>query len=89
MFSFWQLVAVLFILLAYRYGEKWLEHRERLYVPRDPTPEPLPLDLVNMAMLYGESWAQEQTMDAMREDFHRLGTWDAVRTKYSKMAPTG
>ena len=47
----------------------------------------VPEDLVGMAMLEREKWAQEELLRAMRERYEDLRDWNLVRSAFG-VAPT-
>lgn len=42
----------------------------------------VPADLIAVAMLESEAWAQEETLKAMRERYETLGDWNRVRAAF-------
>jgi hypothetical protein len=55
--------------------------------PAIPPLVEVPEDLVGMAMLERESWAQEELLRAMRERYEDLKDWNLVRSAFG-LAPT-
>jgi hypothetical protein len=49
--------------------------------PADELAE-VPADLVAVAMLESEAWAQEETLKAMRERYDTLHDWNRVRAAF-------
>ena len=55
--------------------------------PPLPVPTPLkmvvvPEDLVAIAMTHSETWAQEDTLKAIRERYEQLQDWNRVRSAF-------
>lgn len=55
--------------------------------PAIPPALEVPEDLVGMAMLERETWAQEELLRAMRERYEDLRDWNLVRSAFG-VAPT-
>ena len=49
--------------------------------PADELAE-VPADLIAVAMLESEAWAQEETLKAMRERYETLRDWNRVRAAF-------
>jgi len=49
--------------------------------------EKLPADLVGLALMESEEWAQEEMLAAMREAHDKLGDWNAVRARFGVSKP--
>jgi hypothetical protein len=47
-----------------------------------PAPVEIPEDLVAVAMLERESWAQEEVLRAIRERYEELKDWNRVRAGF-------
>lgn len=66
------------VLSVYRLAAAW----ER-FVPTPPTasadPVEIPEDLIALAMAHRESWAQEDLLRVIREQYDELKDWNRVR----------
>lgn len=71
----WPLVAVYAIWRFAQVAEQWAPPPP----PPDPMLEPVPDDLVALALTHSESWAQEDTLKSMREKYAELKDWQKVR----------
>jgi len=63
------------------------EHAIARQNPSLPVPTPLeavvvPEDLVAIAMIHSEVWAQEDTLKAIRERYEQLQDWNRVRSAF-------
>ena len=63
------------------------EHAIARQNPPLPVPTPLeavvvPEDLVAIAMIHSEVWAQEDTLKAIRERYEQLQDWNRVRSAF-------
>jgi hypothetical protein len=59
-------------------AERVIERRH----PKPNEPVAVPGDLVSLAMLESEEWAQNQLLDGMRAHYDKTQDWNAVRQHY-------
>ena len=69
------------------YGITRLGEVVALFAPKPENPiadlsSDVPEDLVALAMTEQESWAQEETLRAMRERYETLRDWNLVRSAF-------
>jgi len=74
----WPLVAVYAIWRFAQVAERWAPTVAPA-VDDDPMIIAVPDDLVALALTHSESWAQEDTLKAMREKYAELKDWQKVR----------
>lgn len=80
---YWPLVALVFVLLAHQTVNRFLDLLAEWRAPKkDPRNEPMPIDLVAHAKSFADAWAQDQVLEAMREDYAQSESWDLVRAKH-------
>lgn len=74
----WAAVVVYLVHDAKQFAAAWREAQAM-----DPlAPVEVPDDLVALANQERETWAQEETLRAMRERYEALGDWNLVRSAF-------
>lgn len=63
-------------------GQQMLEQQGRLLPAATKEPVHLPPDLVGLALMDSEEWAQKEMLDGMRALYDECGDWDMVRVRY-------
>jgi hypothetical protein len=58
-------------------ADKWSEQKPKAAAPQDLIK--VPEDLIALALNERETWAQEETLRAIRERYEDLQDWNAVR----------
>lgn len=76
------IVCAFLLYLSERYRPLLVRVLERKLAPPLEAVE-IPQDLLGMAMLYPDEWAQGDALKAMRETYGMTGSWDAVRQKFA------
>lgn len=74
----WATVAVFMIHELRTMLREWRDYVS----PKTEGPIEVPDDLVALANEERESWAQEETIRAMRERYEALGDWNLVRSAF-------
>lgn len=58
------------------------QHNEPQAPANDFTPEPIPMDLANIALQESEPWAQAAVIKAMYDAYEKCRDWNRVRAAY-------
>lgn len=73
----WAAVAAFFVSRIDRIAHRWLDLTNTARQPSSTVE--IPDDLQGLAMAETEKWAQDQTLEAIRERYDRLKDWNRVR----------
>lgn len=76
----WAAVAVLFIARASTVAKRWLDLIDPAHRASIGMPVQIPDDLLALAMGESEKWAQDSTIETIRQRFDKLGDWNKVRS---------
>lgn len=74
----WAALAAFFVLRLDAFARLWLDRTR----PLDERSIEIPDDLMALASSENEKWAQDQTIDAIRERFATLQDWQKVRRAF-------
>lgn len=63
-------------------AQQVLDQRARMLPAPSREPVQLPPDLVGLALMDSEEWAQKEMLDGMRALYEECGDWNMVRARY-------
>lgn len=76
----WAALAAFVVFRADTFAHRWLD---RVKPEHRSLSIEVPDDLVGMAMQESDRWAQDQTLEAIRERYEKLQDWNKVRAAFS------
>lgn len=80
--SAWALAAVVIVERLRPLLLRRIELQEKTLLRPEKEPVQIPPDLMGLALMDSEQWAQAEMLDGMRALYDECGDWDTVRVRY-------